>query len=222
MTGIMTGFPSFDAATGGLDVRKTYLVTGNKESGKEDFSYRLAASSLNGKLSVVYVTNNKSNTDLLSEFTARSLNIAQYLGVSMTILDNYVRSIAPQAGDNNYTKVLNGPVDLTGLTVAVSSKNSDLLKDGRTVVNIFDSISSLLLYNNPVTMFRFLQYICGRAKMSGVTTVFLLDEQMHTPEVNETVRSLVDGIISLKLDNGKRYFTVSGVAKEVLTWTPLG
>ncbi len=222
MTGIMTSFPSFDTAAGGLDMRKTYLVTGNKESGKEDFSYRLAASALNGKLSVVYVTTNKSNTDLLSEFTSRSLNVAQYLGVSMKIVDDYIRSISPQAIDNNYTKVLNGPLDLTGLSVAMSAINSDLLKDGRTVVNIFDSISSLLLYNSPVTMFRFLQFVCGRAKMSGVTTIFLLDEQMHTPDVNESIRSLVDGVISLKLDNGKRYFTVSGVAKEVLGWTPLG
>ncbi len=221
MTGIMTGYPSFNSLTGGLDIRKTYLISGNKESGKEDFSYRLAASALGGKLAVVYITTNKSNTELLSEFASRSLNIAQYLGVSMKIVDDYIRNVSPQATDNNYTKVLNGPLDLTGLSVALSAINSDMSKDGKTIINIFDSISSLLLYNNPVTMFRFLQFICGRAKMSGVTTLFLLDEQMHTSSVNETIRSLADSIISLKLEGGKRYFTVSGIAKEVLEWAPL-
>ena len=102
MTGIMTGFPSFNSLTGGLDIRKTYLISGNKESGKEDFSYRLAASALGGKLAVVYITTNKSNTELISEFASRSLNIAQYLGVSMKIVDDYIRNVSPQATDNNY------------------------------------------------------------------------------------------------------------------------
>lgn len=216
-----TGFPSFDSSTGGLEPRKTYLLSGDKESGKEEFAYKFTASSLSNKAGAVYITTNKASGDLISEFGARSLNISQYLGSTLKILDNFTRSISPTATDNPYTKILNGPLDLTGLSVALSNVNSDFLKDGRPVINVFDSISSLLLYNNLVTVFRFMQFICGRSKMSGVTTVFLIDNQMHMPDVNETVKSLIDGVISLKLENGKRYFRIAGVSKEVLNWTEL-
>jgi KaiC/GvpD/RAD55 family RecA-like ATPase len=216
-----TGFPSFDASSGGLELRKTYLIVGSKDSGKEDLVYRLTASALYDKTAVVYVTVNKAPSDLLTEFNARSINISQYLGSTLKFIDDFSRNISPTATDNNYTKVLNGPLDLTGLSVALSVINGDFLKVGTNVVNIFDSLSSLLLYNSPATLFRFLQFICGRAKMSGVTSVFLLDNQMHTQDVNETIKSLTDGVITLKLEEGKRYFTLTGVNREVLRWTPL-
>jgi hypothetical protein len=112
-------------------------------------------------------------------------------------------------------------LDLTGLSVALSNANAEFLKDARPVINVFDSVSSLLLYNNPATFFRFMQFICGRAKMSGVMTIFLLDNQMHANEVNETIKSLTDAIISLKVQDGKRYFRLTGTAKEVLNWEEL-
>ena len=216
-----TGFPSFDNLSGGLEPRKTYLLNGDKESGKEYFAYKLAVNSLAAKTGVVYITTNKSYTDLISEFNSRSLPISQYLGSTLKILDSFTRSISPTATDNQYTKILNGPLDLTGLSVALSNANAEFLKDARPVINVFDSVSSLLLYNNPATFFRFMQFICGRAKMSGVMTIFLLDNQMHANEVNETIKSLTDAIISLKVQDGKRYFRLTGTAKEVLNWEEL-
>ncbi len=221
MIGMATGFPSFDSAVGGLELRKTYLLVGSKESGKEEFAYRLIASALSSRSAAVYIVTNKAPNDLLSEFTAKSISVSQYLGSTFKFIDDFSRNVSPTVTDNNYTKVLNGPLDLTGLSVALSTINGDFLKDGKGVVNVFDSISSLLLYNNPATLFRFLQFICGRAKVSGVTTIFILDNQMHPPEVTETIKSLSDGIISLKLENGRRFFTLTGVSKEVLNWTPL-
>lgn len=217
-----SGFSSFDKSTGGgLELRKTYLLNGNKESGKEEFAYRLTGASLSNKSAIVYIVTNKSYTDLLSDFTSRSINISPYLGTTFKIMDSFTRNISPTASDNNYTKMLNGPIDLTGLSVALSAVNNDFLKDGKTVINIFDSLSPLLLYNNPPALFRFMQFTCGRAKMSGVTTLFLFDNQMHSSDINETVKSMTDGVISLKLENGKRYFTVVGIANEVLGWTEL-
>jgi RecA-superfamily ATPases implicated in signal transduction len=221
MEGIKTGFKSFDGATGGLDLRKTYLLVGNKESGKEEFLYRLASSALSLKDAVVYTVTAKSYLDLINEFSSRSLNISQYLGNAFKILDNFSRTNSPNLTDNNYAKVLNGPVDLTGLSVALSTVNSDFVKEGTSVVNVLDSLSTLLVYNNPATIFRFLQFVCGKAKLSGVTSVFSLDDEMHSKDVNETVKSVADAIISLKLEGGKRYFTAYGIAKEVLDWREL-
>jgi KaiC/GvpD/RAD55 family RecA-like ATPase len=215
---IKTGISSFDDSVGGIDLRKTYLLSGNKESNKEDFIYRAVTSALQSKVAVVYVTTGKPVSDVLSEFSSKHLNIAQYLGTSLKLIDVYSRSITPQAGDNNYTKMLNGPLDLTGLSVALSAMNADMSKEGIPVLNIIDSLSVLLLYNNPTTMYRFLQFVCGRAKMAGISSVFLIDNEMHAPDVNETIKSLMDAVISLKMEGGKRTFKVSGNAKEVLDW----
>ena len=221
MDTLMSGFESFDKVVGGIPLHRNYLLNGSKESGKDIFAYHLLQSALSNKAGVIYITASKGASDLLASISSRGINVSQYLGESLKLVDNFTRNIQPDAKDNAYTRVLNGPLDLTGLAVAVSSLNSDFVKDGKTTLNIFDSISSLLLSNNSNTIFRFLQFICGKSKISGVTSLFLIDSDMHSQDTNETIKSLMDGIISLKLENGKRYFTFTGTEKEVLSWTEL-
>jgi KaiC/GvpD/RAD55 family RecA-like ATPase len=221
MVSIPSGSESFDKLTGGLSPLKTYLLNGNRESGKEELAYRLSAANLKEGRAVVYITVNKGSSELLNDFLAHGLNISQHLGQSFKIIDDFSRTISPESSDNQYTKVVNGPVDLTGLSVAMSSMNNDFVKDGKSVINVLDSLSTLLLYNNTITMFRFLQFVCGRAKTSGVTSLFLLNSDMHANDVTESIKSLMDGVINVKLEDGKRFFTISGSAKEVLSWSPL-
>ncbi|EFD92587.1 MAG: RecA-superfamily ATPase implicated in signal transduction-like protein [Candidatus Parvarchaeum acidophilus ARMAN-5] len=216
MEGLKTGLNSFDQLTGGLDYRKTYLLLGDKDSGKENFIYKLVQSSLVSKNAIAYILTSKSYSDLINEFNTRGIPINQYLENNFKILDDYSRINSPSMTDNKYAKILNGPVDLTGLSVALSSVNSDFIKDAKPVINIIDNLSNLLLYNSPVTVYRFLQFICGKAKLSGVTTILSVDTAMHAPDVIETIKNLSDAVISLKLDNGKRYFTLIGSSKEVL------
>jgi KaiC/GvpD/RAD55 family RecA-like ATPase len=216
MENLKTGLKSFDELSGGLDYRKTYALFGNKESGKEQFIYKLVQSALSNRNAVVYVLTSKSYSELINEFNARTVPINQYLGQDFKILDDFSRTNSPSMTDNSYAKILNGPVDLTGLSVALSNTNSDFLKDAKTVINIFDNLSNLLIYNNPLTVYRFLQFICGKSKLAGVTTIFSVDTAMHSPDVIETIKNLSDAIISLKLENGKRYFTLSGNSREVL------
>lgn len=222
MEGILSGFETFDNLTGGLSLHKNYLVLGDKESGKETFLYKLVQNALQNKFGVLYITISKPASEIVSDLLKVSPSISTYLGQSLKLIDDFSRSISGQATDNAYTKVLNGPLDLTGLSVAMSSINSDFIKDGYQVINVLNSVSSLLLYNNNSTVFRFLQFVCGRSKISGATSIYALDENMHAPEVTETTKSLMDGIIKLKLgDDGKRYFTATGIEKEVLAWSPL-
>jgi KaiC/GvpD/RAD55 family RecA-like ATPase len=221
MEAIQTGFKSFDGLTGGLDYRKVYSLFGDKESGKEQFIYKLVQSALSAKIAIVYTLTSKSYSDLISEFNSRGININPYLGNSFKILDDFSRTNSPSATDNSYAKILNGPLDLTGLSVSLSTVNGDFIKDAKPVINIFDNLSNLLMYNNPVTVYRFLQFICGKAKLAGITTLFSVDTAMHTPDIIETIKNLSDAVIDLKLDNGKRYFKISGVSKEVLEFKEL-
>ncbi|MGC8533244.1 MAG: RAD55 family ATPase [Candidatus Parvarchaeum sp.] len=221
MEGIKTGFKNFDELTNGLDYRKVYSIFGNKESGKELFIYKVVQSALASKNAIVYVLTSKSYSDLINEFNSRGININPYLGENFKILDDFSRTNSPSATDNSYAKILNGPLDLTGLSVSLSSTNSDFVKDAKPVINIFDNLSNLLIYNNPVTVYRFLQFVCGKAKLAGVTIIFSIDIAMHPPEVIETIKNLSDAIIDLKLDGGKRYFRLSGTSKEVLDFKEL-
>ncbi|MCL4398402.1 MAG: RAD55 family ATPase [Candidatus Parvarchaeota archaeon] len=221
MEGIKTGFKSFDELTGGLDYRKVYALFGDKESGKEQFIYNLVRSALASKNAIVYVLTSKSYSDLINEFNSRGININQYLGADFKILDDFSRTNSPSATDNSYAKILNGPLDLTGLSVSLSSTNSDFVKDAKPVINIFDNLSNLLIYNNPLTVYRFLQFICGKAKLAGITTLFSVDTGMHKQDVIETIKNLSDAIIDLKLEDGKRYFRLSGTSKEVLQFKQL-
>ncbi len=221
MEGLKTGFNSFDTLTGGLEYRKIYALFGNKESGKEQFIYKLVQSALASKNAIVYVLTSKSYSDLINEFNSHSIDIMSYLGNDFKILDDFSRTNSPGMTDNSYAKILNGPLDLTGLSVSLSNTNSDFIKDAKTVLNVFDNMSNLLLYNNPLTVYRFMQFIFGKAKLAGITTILSVDNEMHTPDVIETIKNLSDSIIELKLEDGKRYFKLLGASNEVLDFKEL-
>lgn len=216
---ISFGIKELDDNIGGLDVRRNFLFSGSKFSGKEKVLYKLIGKLLSDPtMGVVYLLTRTSYNDLLNDLSKNGVIVSNKLGNEFKIIDAFTRTVSPSTPEPGFAKFVNGPLDLTSMSVDVSLMDGDIMKDMKIPVNIYDSISVLLLYNPPSTTFRFIQYMCGRTKVVGGISIFLIDEDAHTPQVNETVRSLVDGVIEFKEENGTRYFRASGTAKEAINW----
>lgn len=92
---------------------------------------------------------------------------------------------------------IGGPLALTDLSIALSQIQSSFHKISGNYRFFFDSLSTLLLYNNPNTIYRFLQVITSKLKMSNGTGFFTLGSGMHDDKINMTIRHLMDGAITI-------------------------
>lgn len=95
---------------------------------------------------------------------------------------------------------IGGPLALTDLSIAVSQIQSDFLSMAVNYRFFFDSLSTLLLYNNPNTIYRFLQVITSKFKNSGGTGFFTLGRGMHDEKITMTIRHMMDGALELDDD----------------------
>lgn len=92
---------------------------------------------------------------------------------------------------------IGGPLALTDLSIALSQIQAGFHKISDTYRFYFDSLSTLLLYNDPNTIYRFLQVITSKLKMSNGVGFFTLGKGMHDEKINMTIRHLMDGAINL-------------------------
>jgi KaiC/GvpD/RAD55 family RecA-like ATPase len=92
---------------------------------------------------------------------------------------------------------IGGPLALTDLSIALSQIQAGFHRIAGSYRFFFDSLSTLLLYNDPNTIYRFLQVITSKLKMSNGVGFFTLRKGMHDEKINMTIRHLMDGAISL-------------------------
>ncbi|MBD3312697.1 hypothetical protein GF352_04565 [archaeon] len=95
---------------------------------------------------------------------------------------------------------IGGPLALTDLSIAISQIQSGFRRKSNSYRFFFDSLSTLLLYNSPNTVYRFLQVITSKLKMSNGVGFFTLGKGMHDEKINMTIRHLMDGTVSLNED----------------------
>ncbi len=92
---------------------------------------------------------------------------------------------------------IGGPLALTDLSIALSQVQAGFHRLADNYRFFFNSLSTLLLYNNPNTVYRFLQVITSKIKMSNGTGLFVLGKGMHDEKIVMTIRHLMDGTIEI-------------------------
>lgn len=90
---------------------------------------------------------------------------------------------------------LSSPGDLTGLSLEVA-KLVETLNPTRLRIGL-STISTMLMYTEVETTFRFLHVFCSRIRTGGWLGVFTIDPGMHEPEAHNTIRALFDAEVVL-------------------------
>jgi circadian clock protein KaiC len=87
--------------------------------------------------------------------------------------------------------------DLTGL----SHNIKETLKQNasRRVRIVIDAVSSLLMLNQPETIYRFLTQLFADVKQYDAVLLATLEEGMHKPEVLAAMQQLFDGVVEMRL-----------------------
>lgn len=95
---------------------------------------------------------------------------------------------------------VSSPADLTGVGMAVSRFVADA---GTRPVVALDSLSTLLMYADPPTVFRFLTVLTAQLRRADGLGLFLLDRGCHDQETVATFRKLFDGQVDLESDRAR-------------------
>ena len=185
------------------------LVRGQSGSGKEALAYRFVLSGVNHGDFTLFLTH-RSVEEVLADANGYGTDIS---GVSSWI--------ASEGGGMKYD-----PENLASLSFSIKellNKNSD-----RHITIVGDDLSSLLMLNQPETVYRFLRQLLEEAKRHHSVMMATLDEDMHKPEVLASMEQLFDGVIEFKLDQGEtgipviRVKKMRGIPEKVaFSWTEI-
>lgn len=219
-----TGIERLDELVGGgFAERSNFLVIGPPGSGKEALLLHFLAAGKAQSNPAVFVTTDNAPLEIEKRAISLGLDFAGFAQARLLkFVDCY--SWALQAHQDIVKRddiFVPGPSSLNELSIAISKA---LLEIGRPPMPSrvsFQSLSTLLLYNNPEVVFRFIQVMGARLKQTGSTTLFSIESGMHPESTIATLEHLLAGTVEFKVDGERRFFRVPRVpgGQALLKWT---
>lgn len=92
---------------------------------------------------------------------------------------------------------------MTGIGIKLSEFLQQFYDSGMRANRIaLDSLSTLLMYSNLQTVFRFLHVFTGRVQSAEALGLFIIDSTAHDDQTMSTLRQLFDGEIEVREAEG--------------------
>jgi len=179
---VSSGVAALDPLLGdGYPDKSTILVVGPPGIGKEALGYWFTHSGLVQGDFCLYVTR-LSVKEVLQDEKGFGIDTQQKVPLWF----------ASEGGQIKYD--VN---DLAGLSFNIK----DTLKQnaGRRSRIVIDAISSLLMLNQPETIYRFLTQLFADVKQYDAVLLATLEEGMHQPQVLAAMQQLFDGVVEMRL-----------------------
>jgi circadian clock protein KaiC len=193
-----TGVPSLDDLLGsdGYPDGSTVLVVGPPGIGKEALGYWFTHSGLIQNDFCLYNTR-LSAKEVLQDTKAFNIDFSQRVPFWFSSSGGQLKF------DIN---------DLAGLSYNIKDilkKNSD-----KRIRIVTDVLSSLLMLNQPDTVYKFLTQLFSDVKQYDSVLLATLEEGMHAPNVLAAMQQLFDGVIELRLyEEGLRVIPLLRIRK---------
>jgi KaiC/GvpD/RAD55 family RecA-like ATPase len=195
----------------------SYLLAGPAMSGKYELLLDFVAEGDDHGDAVLFVTSNESAGPILADVEDRIGAVPDQFRL--------VDCVAERQGTEGRfpaerVEYVSSPGDLTGIGIGVSEQLRRIAEAGADRTRIcFYSVSTLLMYAELETVFRFLHVLSGRVDSIGALGLFAMDPTTHEASTVNTLKQLFDGMIEVRLDDGPqvRLLGVQGGDGE---WVP--
>ena len=212
------GIKELDNAIDGIEKGSNIMLIGPSMSQKEVILYNIMYhGAARNENAIITVTTDKPGTQIFDWFIENKL----VLPLSrIGIIDCISRSLGGAAVDNENIKIASSPVDLTGIGVRISQFFEDfLMKKNVLKIQIhINSLSTILMYSNIHTVFRFIHVFTGRIKAAGALGIFVMESGMHDKQAIVTLKQLFDGVIEIKSENDMNYIRIIGLSPKPTPW----
>ncbi|MFP8955762.1 RAD55 family ATPase [Natrialbaceae archaeon A-CW3] len=188
------------------------LIAGPPLTGKRNLALDVLASGADRGEGTIIVTTKDSADKVLRDFSDRTVVTKPDVGV--------VDCVTKQRGigtvdDDPRIKYASSPVDMTGIGIKLSEFLQDFY-DGRALTEnriLLHSVSTLLMYSNLQTVFRFLHVFTGRVQSADALGVYVIDSTAHDDQTMNTLKQLFDGVIEIdETDDGEQQIRTAGLS----------
>ena len=171
---------------------------------------------INGN-AVITVTTRESANHILEWFKENKLNLPMD---RIGIIDCVSKTLGGAVKEDENIRIASSPVDLTGIGVKISYFFEEFItkKNIRKNQLHMNSLSTILMYSNIQTVFRFLHVFTGRIKSTGGLGIYLIESGMHDEQAIATLKQLFDGVIEIRSENDTNLIRVVGLSPKPTSW----
>jgi len=194
------------------------LVAGDAMSGARELFLRMVAPTPGGEEAAVVVTTGSDAEKLYGELERAAGAVdRRQVGV--------VDAVSQQQGvegETDRVRMVSSPRDLTGIGMELTDLYESFHDGGAEGVRTgLDSVSTLLMYADLETVFRFLHVFSGRVATADGLGVYVIDPSSHDQQTTQTLSQLFDGRVEVREDeaDGERQLRVRGLADQPREWT---
>jgi KaiC/GvpD/RAD55 family RecA-like ATPase len=175
------------------------LVSGPPLSGKRSLCLDILASGVENDEGAIIVTTKDGADRVLSDFETRT----PYEDRPVAVVDCVTRQQGvSDVRDDDRIKYTSSPVDMTGIGIKLSEFLQGFYQNRGIERNrvMLHSLSTLLMYADLQTVFRFLHVFTGRIQSVDGLGVFAIDDSAHDDQTMNTLKQLFDGIVTTQED----------------------
>jgi len=175
------------------------LVSGPPLSGKRRMALEILADGSDRGEGVIVVTTRDSANRLLSDYEAL---VSDPQSVDIGIVDCVTKHQGRTARDTDIVKYASSPEDMTGIGIKFSEFVEEFQTE-RGIENVrvlVDSLSTLLMYSDVQTAFRFMHVFTSRLENADAMGLHTIESTAHDEEALNTLRQLFDHAVSVEED----------------------
>ncbi len=194
----------------------TYLIAGPAMSGKYDLLLNLIVEGLSRDDAGLFITTNQDARSVYADIEDRGGDHPERIRLVDCVSD---QQDIGDALSPDQVEFVSSPADLTGIGIGVSEQlrrfaEADFARNRLA----FYSLSTLLMYSELETVFRFLHVITGRVESIEGLGVFTIDPTTHDRSTINTLKQLFDGMIELRAEGGDRELRLVGIPDAPEDW----
>ena len=174
------------------------LLTGPPLSGKRALCLDLLADGTETGQGSIIVTTKDSADRMLEQFGERT----SYESRPVAVVDCVTKQQGDDVPDRDRVKYASSPVDMTGIGIHLSEFLQAFYQDRNITHNrvMLHSLTTLLMYSDLQTVFRFLHVFTGRVQSVDGLGLYCIDETAHDQQTLNTLKQLFDGVVEMQED----------------------
>jgi KaiC/GvpD/RAD55 family RecA-like ATPase len=175
------------------------LLSGPALSGKKQVAFDTLANGVSQAEGAIIVSNTDGAERVFDDFGTR----VDYEGRPVAVVDCVTRQQGvDDARDGPQVRYTSSPVDMTGVGIEFSELLQEFYEERGIQRNrvFLDSLSTLLMYSDLQTVFRFLHVFTGRVQSVDGLGLYAIDSTAHDDKTMNTLKQLFDGVVETHED----------------------
>ncbi|ELZ98990.1 hypothetical protein C440_01500 [Haloferax mucosum ATCC BAA-1512] len=175
------------------------LISGPPLTGKRSLALDILAEGTRSEDGAIIVTTKDGADRILKDFGKR----VEYEKHPVSVIDCVTKQQGVgEVRDDERIRYTSSPVDMTGIGIKLSEVLQEFYQERGLEQNriVLHSLSTLLMYADLQTVFRFLHVFTGRIQSVGGLGLFVIDAEAHDDRTMNTIKQLFDGIITTHED----------------------